>query len=153
MNAKKIIITLLILLVVGGTAWFFLLRPESISQDSVTASFMKHEEAFETVAAYLDENDISAEITGFLSIDNSYGIVRKESTEFRAFAEAVEELISDDCTEIISDGDTVEFVYHSTGGYFNKLYGSVIFNGQEKVEGKITVPLNTNGWHLYLAQE
>ena len=149
---KKIMITLLILLVVGGVAWFLLLRPESISQDSITASFIEHEEAFETVAAYLDENDIPAEITGFLSMENSYGIATNDSNKFRAFAEGIEELASEDCTKIISDGDTVEFVYPGTGGYFNKLYGSVIFNGEKKVEGKSTVPLNTNGWHLYIAQ-
>lgn len=149
---KKIIITLLILLVAGGVAWFLLFRPESISQDSITVSFTEHMKVFETVAAYLDENDISAEITGFLSMENSYGIAINNSDEFRAFAAAVEELTSQDCAEIISDRDTVEFVYPGTGGYFNKLYGSVIFNGEKKVEGKITIPLNTNGWHLYIAQ-
>lgn len=59
---KKIIITLLILLVAGGVAWFLLFRPESISQDSITTSFTEHRKVFETVAAYLDENNISADI-------------------------------------------------------------------------------------------
>ena len=46
---------------------------------------------------------------------------------------------------IISKGMEVEFVYHSTGGKFNKLYGSVIYNGFDKVDGKITVPLSADG--------
>lgn len=150
---KKIVIALIVFLIAGGAAWFILLRPESISQDRLTEDFEAHRPAYDTVASYLIKNDISAEITDILTSGKTFGIRTEDSDEFLAFEEAVGEIMRDDHDVIISDGKSVEFVYHSTGGMLQKLRGSVIYNGQNKVEGKITVPLTTDGWHLYIAQK
>lgn len=91
---KKTFIALIVLAVVGGVAWFFLLRPENVSQETLTQDFETHRQAYEDV----------------------------------------------------------EFVYHSTGGKLRKLYGSVIHNGDKKVEGNVTVPLTTDGRHLYIEE-
>lgn len=151
-NTPKIIIAILVVcaLVVG---WYFLFFPEQISQETVTESFEKHENAMQTVAEYLVNNNISTDITGFFTVDENYGVPSTDDPARSEMVEAVEELLTKEYTEIISDGKTVEFVYSSTGGYFNKLYGSVIYSGKSSVDGRITVPLNTNGWHLYIAQE
>lgn len=150
---KKIAVVLIILVIAGAAAWFFLLRPESVSQENLTNDFETHRKAYDAVAGYLIKNKISAEIEGILMSGNTYGIKTDDSDEFRTFAEAVEEIMAKEHDAIISDGKTVEFVYHSTGGKLRRLYGSVIYNGQNKVGGKVTVPLTTDGWHLYIAQE
>lgn len=150
---KKIVIALIILVIAGGAAWFLLLRRETISQDLLTEDFVSNRSTYDTIAAYMTKNNISAEITGTLKSDKTYGIRTEDSDEYCAFEEAVGEIMSSDHDAVISDGKTVEFVYHSTGGKLCRLYGSVIYNGQNKVEGKITVPLTTDGWHLYIVQE
>lgn len=142
-------------LLLGALAagWYFLFFPEQISQETVTQSFETHEAAMRDVAEYLVVNHISTDITGFFTIDENYSVQKQDEDAYVRMVEAVEQLLTKDYSEIISDGKTVEFVCCSTGGYFNRLYGSVIYNGQSQVDGKITVPLNTSGWHLYLAQE
>ena len=130
-----------------------LLRPETVSQTAMTQDFETNRQAYEDTAAYLTNKGISADITD-VSKDGSYdGIEAEDSAEYRAFMDGVEEIMSGEHDAIRSDGSTVEFVYHSTGGKLRRLYGSVIYNGGKKVEGKVTVPLTTDGWHLYLAQE
>lgn len=150
-DTPKIIIAILVICsLVGG--WYFLFFPERISQETVTESFEKHENAMQTVAEYLVSGNISTKITGFFTIDENYGVKKTDDDAYSKMISAVEELLTKEYTEIISDGKTVEFVYSSTGGKFRKLYGSVIYNGEKKVEGKVTVPLTTDGWHLYIAQ-
>ena len=150
---KKILIALVILVLVGGIAWFILLRPEVISQETVTQDFQAHRKAYEDVAYYLQEKKITTEITDIPLAGHSYeGVVFEDSDAYRAFMDGIYEIMCEDHDAIVSDGESVEFVYHSTGGKFVKLYGSVIYNGEKNVEGKITVPLTTDGWHLYLAQ-
>ncbi len=150
---KKFLIALIILAVVGGAAWFVLFRPERISQETLTQDFEAHRQAYEDIALYLKDHKITTEITDIPIAGNNYdGVMFQDSDEYRAFMDGVMEIMSEDHDAIISDGKTVEFVYHSTGGKLCKLYGSVIYNGGKKVDGKITVPLTTDGWHLYIAQ-
>lgn len=149
-TTKIIIAILVICALVGG--WNFLFFPEQISQKTVTESFEKHEGAMQTVAEYLVSSNISTKITGFFTIDENYGVKKTDDDSYSEMVSAVEELLTKEYTEIISDGKTVEFVYCSTGGKFRKLYGSVIYNSEKTVEGKVTVPLTTDGWHLYIAQ-
>lgn len=151
-NTPKIIIAILVVCALA-VGWYFLFFPEQISQDTVTESFEKHEDAMQTVAEYLVNNNISTDITGFFTIDENYGVPKTDDDFYSEMVSAVEELLTKEYAEIISDGRTVEFVYSSTGGYFNKLYGSVIYSGKNRVDDRITVPLNTNGWDLYIAQE
>lgn len=152
-SVKKILIALIVLAVVGGVAWFFLLRPENISQETLTQCFETHCQAYEDVAHYLKKNNITAKITDIPKVGHDYeGITYENTDEYSAFMDGIYEIMQEDHDAIISDGKTVEFVYHSTGGRFRKLYGSVIYNGEKKVEGKVTVPLTTDGWHLYIAQ-
>ena len=150
---KKLLIAFIILAVVGGSAWFVLLRPETISQETLTQDFETHRQAYEDIAMYLRDHKITTEITDIPIADKNYdGVVYEDSDEYRAFMDSVTDIMSEDHDAIISDGRTVEFVYHSTGGKLCKLCGSVIFNGVNTVEGKVTVPLTTDGWHLYIAQ-
>ncbi len=150
---KKFLIVLIVLAVVGGVGWFFLLRPEAISQETLTQDFETHRQAYDDVAYYLTKKNITTEITDIPKSGHDYkGITFEDSDEYRAFMDGVMVLMQEDHDAIISDGRTVEFVYHSTGGRLRKLYGSVIYNGIKKVDGKVTVPLTTDGWHLYLAQ-
>lgn len=150
---KKILIALIVLAVVGGVAWLFLLRPESVSQETLTHDFETHRQAYEDVALYLKKNNITAEITDIPRAGHDYeGITYENTDKYSAFMDGVYEIMQEDHDAIISNGKTVEFVYHSTGGKFRKLYGSVLYNSENKVEGKVTVPLTTDGWHLYIAQ-
>lgn len=149
-GAFKIIIMLVICALAGG--WYFLFFPEQIGQETVTESFEKHKDAMQTTAEYLVGGNITAKITGFFTIDENYGVEKTDEDSYSKMVSAVEELLAKEYTEIISDGKTVEFVYRSTGGKLRKLYGSVIYNGEKKVDGKVTVPLTTDGWHLYIAQ-
>ena len=150
---KKFLIAFIILAVFGGAAWFVLFRPERISQETLTQDFETHQKAYEEIAMYLKSHNITTEITDIPIAGKNYdGVVFEDSDEYRAFMDGVMEIMSEDHDAIISDGITVEFVYHSTGGKLNRLYGSVIFNGMKKTEGKITVPLTTDGWHLNIAQ-
>ena len=150
---KKILITLIVLAVTGGVAWFFLLRPETISQETLTQDFEAHRQAYEDVAYYLKKKNITTNITDIPMAGHDYeGVTYEDSDEYSAFMDGIMVIMQEDHDAIISDGKTVEFVYHSTGGKFRKLYGSVIYNGFSKVDGKVTVPLTTDGWHLYIAQ-
>ena len=150
---RKKLIALVILAVVGVAAWFFLLRPETISQETLTQDFGAHRQAYEDIAYYLAKKDITTEIKDIPMAGKHYdGVVYEDTDEYRAFMEAIYVIMEEDHDAIISDGETVEFVYHSTGGKFRKLYGSVIYNGEKQVKGKVTVPLTTDGWHLYIAQ-
>lgn len=151
---KKIIIALIVLAVTGGVAWFFLFRPEVISQEALTQDFETHRQAYEDVAYYLKKKNITTEINDIpISGKQFDGVEFEDTDEYRAFMDAIFEIMREDHDAIISDGKTVEFVYHSTGGKFRKLYGSVIYNGSSKVAGKVTVPLTTDSWHLYIAQK
>lgn len=150
---KKFLIALIVLAVVGGTAWFLLLRAEAVSQEALTQDFEMHRQAYEDVALYLKSHNISTEITNIPKAGKSYdGVVYEDSAEYADFIDGIYEIMEEDHDAILSDGNTVEFVYHSTGGRLRKLYGSVIYNGEKKVEGKVAVPLTTDGWHLYIAQ-
>lgn len=150
---KKFLIAFIILAVAGGVGWFFLLRPETISQETLTHDFEAHRQAYEDIAYYLAKKDITTEIKDIPMAGKQYdGVVYEDTDEYRAFMEAIYVIMEEDHDAIISDGETVEFVYHSTGGKFRKLYGSVIYNGEKQVKGKVTVPLTTDGWHLYIAQ-
>ena len=150
---KKILITLIVLAVAGCVAWFFLLRPEVISQETLTQDFEAHRQAYEDVAYYLKKKNITTNITDIPMAGHDYeGVTYEDSDEYSAFMDGIMVIMQEDHDAIISDGKTVEFVYHSTGGKFRKLYGSVIYNGLSKVDGKVTVPLTTDGWHLYIAQ-
>ena len=150
---KKILITLIVLAVAGGVAWFFLLRPEVISQETLTQDFEAHRQAYEDVAYYLKKKNITTNITDIPMAGHDYeGVTYEDSDEYSAFMDGIMVIMQEDHDAIISDGKNVEFVYHSTGGKFRKLYGSVIYNGISKVDGKVTVPLTTDGWHLYIAQ-
>jgi hypothetical protein len=150
---KKFLIIFIILAAVVGAAWFLLLRPETISQETLTQDFETHRKAYDDIALYLKGHNITTEITDIPMAGKSYdGVAYEDSDEYRAFMNGIYVIMEEDHDAIISDGKTVEFVYHSTGGKLRKLYGSVIYNGEKKVEGKVTVPLTTDGWHLYLAQ-
>ena len=150
---KKFLIALLISVLAGGTAWFILLRPETISQETITQDFETHRQAYEDVAYYLNKNNITTEIKDIPIAGQQFeGVVYESSDEYRAFMEGIYVIMCEDHDAILSDGETVEFVYHSTGGKLRKLYGSVIYNGKLKTDGKITVPLTSDGWHLYLAR-
>ena len=151
---KKIIFAMIILAVVGGVAWFLLLRPEAVSQERLTQDFEAHRQAYEDIAYYLKNKNITTEITDIPISGKKYdGVEFEDTDDYRAFMDGIYTIMKEDHDAIISDGKAVEFVYHSTGGKLRKLYGSVIYNGENKVEGKVTVPLTTDGWHLYIAQE
>lgn len=151
---KKILIALIILIAAGGIGWFTLLRPESVSQETITQDFETHRKAYEDAASYLIKNNITAEITDIPESGKSYeGITYEESADYAAFMDGIYEIMQEDHDAVISDGKTVEFVYHSTGGKLRRLYGSVIYNGEDRVDGKVTVPLTTDGWHLLIAKE
>ena len=150
---KKFLIVLIVLAVTGGAAWFVLLRPDTISQERLTQDFETNRQAYQDIALYLNSHKITTEITDIPVAGENYdGVVYEDSDEYSAFMDGIYVIMQEDHDAIISDGKTVEFVYHSTGGKFSKLYGSVIYNGEKKVEGKVSVPLTTDGWHLYLAQ-
>lgn len=150
---KKILITLIVLAVAGCVAWFFLLRPEVISQETLTQDFEAHRQAYEDVAYYLKKKNITTNITDIPMAGHNYeGVTYENSDEYSAFMDGIMVIMQEDHDAIISDGKNVEFVYHSTGGRLRKLYGSVIYNGLSKIDGKVTVPLTTDGWHLYIAQ-
>lgn len=150
---KKLIITFLLIIAAGGAAWFFLLFPEEISQERLTEDFNAHRAAYVTIGTYLRKRNITTEIDDIPIAGRKFkGIEKEDSEEYGQFMDAIYEIMQEDHDVIRSDGLSVEFVYRSTGGRLTKLYGSVIYNGFDKVEGKITVPL-ADGWHLYLAQK
>lgn len=145
---RTIVVVTVILILAAG--WYFLLFPESVNNENATAAYETHKTAMREVTKYLVNNHISADITGLFTPNENYGVVKIDDAAYSDLADAVEELMRKDFTEIISDGRTVEFVCRSTGGHFTKVYGSVIYNGESKVDGKETVPLDTKGWHLYI---
>lgn len=142
-----IVITLLCVLVAG---WYFLFFPEKVNSESAAAAYEEHKTAMRDVTYYLVTNNISADITGHFTPYENYGVAKIDDESYSELADAVEELMTKDYSEIVSDGRTVEFVCRSTGGRFTKVCGSVIYNGKSKVDGKETVPLDTKGWHLYI---
>lgn len=149
-KSLKFIVTGFILIIIVVVLWFVLLRPSEISQESMTESFENNKESFYTVAEYLAENKIDTKIYGNLTDDNNYNIPKISEDTYKQFSLAVEEIFKEGYSYIVSDEGMVEFVYPSSGGLLNKLNVSVIYNGKNMVEGKITVPLNKDGWHLYI---
>lgn len=145
---KTIIVIAAICVLAAG--WYFLLFPESVNSETAAAAYETHKTAMRKVTKYLVNNHISADITGAFTPNENYGVVKIDDALYSELADAVEELMRKDYSEIISDGRKVEFVCRSTGGRFTKVYGSVIYNGESKVDGKETVPLDTKGWHLYI---
>lgn len=150
---KKFVCIALTILVLGVIAWFILLRPSDISQELVTESFKSKEKSFMVVAEYLVDNNITTEINGLLTHDNNYGVPIINENDYRKFNEAVEVIMYKGFVSIVSDGESVEFIYESSGGILNRLGASIIYNGKDRVDGKPTVRLNNNGWHLYIKQE
>ena len=121
-----VVIAVVFLLGVLTAVWSVLLFPEEISPAFVTQSFETHETAMQDVAYYLVKYNISTDITSYFTIDENYGVEKIDENSYVKLVTGVDELLSNRYTEIISDGKTVEFVCQSTGGYFTKLYGSVI---------------------------
>jgi hypothetical protein len=151
---KRYLTALFILTLAGVVAWFFLFRPETVSQETLMQDFATHRQAYEDIAAYLQSRHIHTVITDIPIAGQSYeGVVPENSDAYSAFMDGLYVIMGEDHDRIISDGKTVEFVYHSTGGAFVRVYGSVIYTGRNQVDGKITVPLKAAGWHLYLSKD
>ena len=102
---KKILITLIIITLVGGVAWFFLLRPETISQERLTQDFEAHRKAYEDIASYLYKKDITTEIRDIpMSGKQFEGVVYENTDEYRAFMDGIYVIMEADHDAIISDG-------------------------------------------------
>jgi hypothetical protein len=141
------------LIVFGTAAWFVLLRPEAVSQETLTSDFAAHRQAYEAIASYLTERKITTEITDIPIAGQKYEGVSNDGTDaYGAFMEAIYEIMEEDHDRIVSDGEHVEFIYHSTGGLLNAKNGSVIYASEESVLYQDTLPLNAENWHLYLAK-
>ena len=83
------VIAAIFLLCVLAVGWYLLFFPEEISQERLTDSFGNHETAKEDVANYLANNNISADITGFFTIDDNYGVPKLDETSYVNMVSAV----------------------------------------------------------------
>lgn len=109
---KKLIIAMIIFVVVGGAACFFLLRPESISQNSVTEDFTAHREAFETGDLRTDEKKAVAAVKSLLGgeIGNIYTQKYLDSDTLQAVKEMTDDIISAyrsciECSQLLDEND------------------------------------------------
>lgn len=142
-----------LLLTFGTAAWFVLLRPEAISQETLTLDFETHRAAYASIAEYLTKREIATEIADIPIAGQKYeGVSYEDTDEYEAFIKAIYEIMEEDHDRIISDGDRVEFIYHSTGGILNAKIGSVIYAAADNVPYPDTLPLNAENWHLFLSE-
>ena len=149
---KKVIITVMIVLLLGGAAWFVLLRPEQVSRERLTEDFNSHQQAYKDVASYLHSKHITTELTDIPLAGEEYlGIVYEDSDAYDAFMSGWMQLMCEDHEAIRSDGNTVTFIYESTGGLLVRKKGYVIYCDPHEVNGTDRLRL-ANDWDLYITK-
>lgn len=140
---KKFIVILVLMMIVGGVAEIFFLRPETVSVDAVKSEYEKNRECYETIGYYLAENNISADIKGVLTDDETYGVPVISDASYVKFNAAVQIVMGEKITEIISADNSVEFLFESTGGGATKLSGKLIYGGEK--EGSVKI---NDDWYM-----
>lgn len=147
---KRVIITLIVLVIVGGAAFVVLLWPEQVSQDALKQDFSAHQRSYEDVAAYMSKKHIKAEITDIpISGTTVDGITYEDSDAYTAFMDGWMNLMCEDHKAIRSDGTTVTFVYKSTGGLLTRRHGEVVYHDPHAVDGVEYFRLS-NDWTLHI---
>lgn len=150
---NKIIKVVFLLLIIGAVGWFFLLRPEQITQENLTQEFTNHEQSYKDIAYYLTKNNITTRIDNIPIAGTNYpGVKNDETPEYGSFIDAIYVVMEEDRDLIQSDGNTVEFIFHSTGGLLNRRKGSVIFCIEDTPPTKEAVPLSQNGWYIRISE-
>ena len=150
--AKKIFGYAILAAAVGAVGWFFLLRPEQINQEFLISDYALHQQYYNDLATYLTDKGISTEITDIPTAGEKYPNVNYEDSKaYSAFMDAAMKLMETDRDKITSDGRTVEFVIHSTGGVFTRKSASLYYTIEDFSPRPGAQPMSEKGWYYCIA--
>lgn len=152
--AKKTFRVVLLAAAAGAVGWFFLLRPEQINEEFLISDFALHQQSYRDLAGYLTDKGISTEITDIPISGQKYPNVNYEDTKpYTAFMDAAMKLMSENRDRITSDGKTVEFVIHSTGGTFTRKTGSLYYTVADGAPKAGAQPMSEKGWYYLIGKD
>lgn len=142
-------------LILAGIAGFILIRPSKLTEDYIKNEiYSVHEQQFQDAADYLMAKDVVATITELPSIDNSFGIPREDSDAYRSCNEGICVVMRTAIEEIVSTGDSVQFITPKSGGMLNQEY-VVIVCGEAPLmlHGAPRNTLSGSDWSYYIVTE
>lgn len=138
-------------LILCGAAFFLFLRESKYTDDSAASFFAEHQSAYEEVVSYMRKKEIAADVKDIPTIDNRYGILPEDTDAYRAFLSAVTELMNTDVNEIISDGETVQFLTKKSGGFLNQNYFDFAYGDPlPTINGAPRNDMPQKKWYYYI---
>ncbi len=149
---KKLIIAVILVVGLAYGGFWLLLRPSGLDSNTAIDHFTKHRTAYEDVADYLIANKYNTEITGYLTIDNHYGISSEDTPAYRKFVDGVDDLMTGVSLDAISaEGTVVRFKMQPEGGLLSKEHVEVICC--KEIEPAGTTPLGVTGWYYEIVED
>ena len=151
---KSLIYTAIVILILAGVGWYLLLRPSKYTDDSVKALFTERREPMQTVAKYLREQKIDTDITDIPTVDHRFGIPVEDTDAYRAFNDAVITLMRTECSEIIANDGTVQFITPKSGGFLCPSYAILVHGEMPPVYlDAAQSDLGQQNWKYYIVTE
>lgn len=149
---KKLVFAMILIVCLAYGAFWLLLRPSGLDKKTATDHFDKHRTSYENVAEFLVANKYTTNITGYLTIDNHYGIVGDDSNEYKRFAKGVDDLMTGISLDAISaEGTVVRFKQQKEGGLWNKEHIEIVYCKGTEPAG--TTPLGPVNWYYEIVKD
>ena len=71
---RSLIYTAIFIALLGSGIWFLLAREDGLTAESAETYYSEHQNQLETIASYMLENEIVADVTDVPTPDEHYGI-------------------------------------------------------------------------------
>ena len=113
---RSLIYTAIFIALLGAGIWFLLARKDGLTAESAETYYSEHQSQLETIASYMLENEIVADVTDVPTADEHYGIQSVDSDAYRSFMEDLVTTMRGTCKRINATGDAVEFYMPAKGG-------------------------------------
>lgn len=142
-------------LILCGAAYFLLLRDSRYSDTTAAGIFAEHQSAYAEVVSYMKKKEIVTVVPEIPTIDHRYGIVPEDTDPYRAFLDAMTELLNTDVDEIKSDEETVQFVLNKSGGLLINEQMIIICGeaAPPTIDSAPRSELPEKNWYYYIRKE
>lgn len=148
---RSLVYTAIFIALVGAGLWALLFRADGLTKDSALQYYAENEAAFNTIASYMTEKNIIADVTAVPTPDEHFGIRSEDSDAYRSFYENLIGRMRAACKRINSTGKTVEFYMPAKGGLFCQRHAVLIYGDPGNGIGdSAPLPLNPDGWYYCL---
>lgn len=136
----------LAVLILCGIAWYFLMRQSPYDADMAREIFSSRKSAMKTVAQFLIDRNVQTDILDKLTVDNHYGIPAEDSDEYRAFSNALTELMTTEFDTVRSHNGVISFETPNGGGLLLRSH-AVITYVPSPGNMALGMPLSESKWY------